>query len=128
MAAKVTKVVVLGVHVGRYGGNVQNCVVVWVLRQYALKMVNIKWAAPPRMRSLSDSMLGQSLRPLAMTVTTICRLPESSTPSVTGLRPSVAFPPTLLSLAYSSSVSWYGVFMYSCVLFYAVCTSPLVRV
>ena len=30
MAAKVTKVVVLGVQVGRHGGNVQNCVVVSV--------------------------------------------------------------------------------------------------
>ena len=64
----------------------------WVLRQYALKMVNIKWAAPPRMCSLSDSMLGQSLTPLATTVTTICRLLEPSAPSLTCLWTSVAFP------------------------------------
>ena len=64
----------------------------WVLRQYALKMVNIKWAAPPCMRSLSDSTLGQSLTLLAMTVTTICCLLESSSPSVTCLWTSVAFP------------------------------------
>ena len=68
------------------------CRVVWVLTHYALKMVNIKWAAPPRMRSLSDGTLGQSLTPLAMTVTTICRLLEPSSPLVTCLWTSVAFP------------------------------------
>ena len=68
------------------------CYFRWVLRQYALKMVNIKWAAPPRMRSLSDSTLGQSLTPLARTVTIICRLLESSAPLVTCLWTSVAFP------------------------------------
>ena len=64
----------------------------WVLRQYVLKMVNIKWAAPPCMHSLSGSMLGQSLTPLATTVTTICCLLEPSAPSVTCLWTSVAFP------------------------------------
>ena len=35
------------------------------LRQYALKMVNINWATPPHIHSLSDSTLGQSLTPMA---------------------------------------------------------------
>ena len=55
-------------------------------------MVNIKWATPLCMRSLSDNTPGQSLTPLATTVTTICRLPESSAQSVTCLWTSVAVP------------------------------------
>ena len=44
------------------------------------------------MQSLSDSMPGQSLTPLATTMTTtICHLPDSSAPSVTCLWNSVAF-------------------------------------
>ena len=51
-------------------------------------MNNFKWATPLHMRSLSDSTPGQSLTPLAMTVTTNCHLPESFAPLVTCLQTS----------------------------------------
>ena len=75
-----------------YGLDKANKAVQWILRQYALNMVNVKWATPLSMCSLSDATPGQSLTPLATTVTTICRLPESFVPSVTCLSTSVAFP------------------------------------
>ena len=60
-------------------------VVLWVLRQYALKWLILSGPLPCYMRRLSGSMPGQSLTPQSMTMTTICRLPESSAPSVTSL-------------------------------------------
>ena len=53
--------------------------------------VNINLDTPLRMHWLSDSTPSPSFTPLAMTVTTMCHLPESSSLSVTCLWTSVAF-------------------------------------
>ena len=56
------------------------------------KWIILSWPLPCLMGSWKDSTPGQSLTPLATTVTAICRLPVPSVPSVTCLWTSVAFP------------------------------------